>query len=476
MELAPADPSLLSAHSLQRAYRRKELSPVDVVDAVFKRLHDHNDAVNAFSHVDPAAARAQALESEARWRQGMPLGPIDGIPITIKESLDTRGWPQRKGSLTVPAEQRAEGDCPVVQHMRRAGAVFVGQTTMPEFGWKGVTHGPAWGITRNPWDTRMTPGGSSGGAAVAAALNLGCLHFGTDAAGSVRIPAAFTGVFGHKPTFGRAPAWPLSMFGTLSHIGPMSRTVMESALMLSVMAQRDRRDRHQVPSDPPDYTVGLEDGVAGLRIGLSLAPFGYSRVDPEVADAIAASAKAFEDMGAIVEPAEPAFPDAVPLIETLWFNGAAAALSHVAEVGRCSVDPGLLRDVIAGEKQSPVAVTLAEAQRAAWHKAAEDFHQTYDLWLTPVMPIAAFEAGHDFPPDGGFSRHWTDWSPFTYPINLSQQPACSCPAGLTSAGLPIGLHIVGRLHDDALVLRAARAFESARPFLTIDTPNVQHQG
>ena len=470
-----SDPSLLSASDLVTAYRRRSLSPVEVLDAIEARVARFEPDLKAFSHRDPDLARTQARASEARWTNGEPVGPVDGVPITIKESLDVEGWASRKGSTTVPADQLAQADCPVVRHMRAGGAVFVGQTTMPEFGWKGVTHGPLHGITRNPWDTRMTPGGSSGGAAAAAALNLGCLHFGTDAAGSVRIPAAFTGVFGLKPTYGRLAAHPLSMFGTLSHIGPMSRTVTDSALMMSVIAGRDRRDRHQVPFDPPDYRVGLGDGVSGLRIGLSLAPFGYDRVDPEVTAAIEDAAQTFEEMGAVVEAAGPDFPDTVPTIAALWNNGAAAVLSHLDAQQRQAVDPNLVRDAEAGEAQTPVAVTLAELARGALHQAAETFHETYDLWLTPMMPTPAFEAGHDLPPQGGFGPHWTDWSPFTYPINLSQQPACSCPAGLTSSGLPIGLHIVGKLHDDALVLRAARAFESARLFATIDEPNVTHR-
>lgn len=470
-----SDPSLLTAIDLVKAYRRRSLSPVEVLDAIEARIDRFEPDLKAFSHRDPALAQSQAKAAEARWTKGEPLGPVDGVPITIKESLDVEGWASRKGSTTIPADQLADADCPVVRHMRSGGAVFVGQTTMPEFGWKGVTDGPLHGITRNPWDTRMTPGGSSGGAAATAALNLGCLHFGTDAAGSVRIPAAFTGVFGLKPTYGRIAAHPLSMFGTLSHIGPMSRTVTDSALMMSVISKRDRRDRHQVPTDPPDYRVGLEDGVAGLRIAVSFAPFGYDRVDPEIRAAIEAAATAFEEMGATVDEAAPDFPDTIPMIEALWNNGAAAVLSHLDPEQRKAVDPNLVRDAEAGEAQSPVAVTLAELARGGLHQAAERFHETYDLWLTPMMPTAAFEAGHDLPPAGGFGPHWTDWSPFTYPINLSQQPACSCPAGLTSSALPIGLHIVGRLHDDALVMRAARAFESARPFKTIDAPNVTHR-
>ncbi len=470
----PSDPSLMTAMDLARGFRRRDLSPVEVVDAIAARLETQNAAVNAFSHIALDTARSQARESAARWQKGAPLSRIDGVPITIKENLDTTGWPQRKASLTVPADRRAEADCPVVDHMRGAGAVFIGQTIMPEFGWKGVTDGPAWGITRNPWDTRMTPGGSSGGAAAAAALNLGCLHFGTDAAGSIRIPAAFTGVFGHKPSYGRVPAWPLSLFGTLAHIGPMSRSVTESALMLTEMSARDRRDRHQMPSDPPDYLIGLDGGVAGLRIGLSLAPFGYDRIDPEITAATVAAARLFEEMGAVVEEAEPAFPDPVPVLATLWNNGAATVIATVPEADRGGIDPGLMRDARAGQAQSPAEVALAEAARAMFHRAAEDFHARYDLWLTPMMPIGAFEADHDMPPGGGFGDHWIDWSPFSYPINLSQQPACSCPAGFTASGLPIGLHIVGRLHDDALVLRAARAFEAAMPPRTIDAPNIRH--
>jgi aspartyl-tRNA(Asn)/glutamyl-tRNA(Gln) amidotransferase subunit A len=352
--------------------------------------------------------------------------------------------------------------------------VLIGKTTTPEFGWKGVTDSPLTGVTRNPWDTSCTPGGSSGGAAVAAALGMGALHVGSDGGGSIRIPAGFTGIFGHKPSFGRVARYPNSAYGTLSHAGPMTRTVTDAALMLTVISEPDARDWFALPYDKADYRDGLEDGVRGLRIAFSPA-LGYATVDPEIAVLVADAARLFETFGATVERADPGIADPADIFRPHWYAGAAyAARSYTGEQLRM-LDPGLREIIAQGKQLALIDYLTAVDRRAALGIHMKAFHEKYDLMLTPTMPIPAFEAGRELPPVSDQER-WMSWTPFTYPFNLTQQPAATVPCGFTKAGLPAGLQIVGRMHDDKTVLRAARAFERERPFAMPREPRVTHRG
>jgi aspartyl-tRNA(Asn)/glutamyl-tRNA(Gln) amidotransferase subunit A len=461
----PAD----SAAALLHAYRRGTLSPVEATTVALSRIRAFGPAVNAFVLVDEDGAMAAARQSEARWREGRPLGLLDGVPSTIKDATLTRGWPTLRGSRTIPHDQAWEDDAPVVARMREAGAVLLGKTTLPEFAWKGVCDCALTGITRNPWDVRTTPGGSSGGAAVAAALGMGWLHQGSDGGGSIRIPAGFTGVVGHKPSFGRVPLWPPTVQGTLSHAGPITRTVADAALMLTAIARPDARDWMALPHDPRDWRTGLGDGVRGWRIAAS-ATLGYVRsLDDEVAAAFAEAVAAFAEMGATVEAIDPGFSDPHEAFRILWYAGAAQNLRRMAPDRLALVDPGLRE--IAAEAEGFSAADLIEAGmvRARMGVTMNALHQRYDVLLTPTLPIPAFTAGQEVP-DPARQRRWTEWSPYCFPFNMTMQPAISIPCGLTRGGLPIGLQIVGPAHGDAAVLRAAAAYEAARPFARIDAP------
>ena len=251
-----SDPALLSATEMLELFRSGALSPVEATRATLDAIERHDGDLNAFCLVDQEGALAAARDSEARWRAGEPRGRLDGVPTTVKDVVIAKGWPTRRGSRTT-SEAPATEDAPSVAALRRHGAVLIGKTTTPEFGWKGVTDNSLTGTTRNPWNKEKTPGGSSGGASAAAAAGMGALHIGTDGGGSIRIPCAFTGIPGIKPTFGRVPAYPLSPFGTVAHIGPMTRTVADSALMLTVMAEPDERDPYGLPWSGEDYTQGL---------------------------------------------------------------------------------------------------------------------------------------------------------------------------------------------------------------------------
>jgi aspartyl-tRNA(Asn)/glutamyl-tRNA(Gln) amidotransferase subunit A len=451
----------LSATELLAAYRAKTLSPVEAARAALARIEKLNPALNCFNLVDEKGALESARASEARWKKGTPIGLLDGVPTSIKDIILTKGWPTLRGSKTTDPKGPWNDDAPAVARLREHGAVFLGKTTTPDFGWKGVTDSALTGITRNPWTPKTTPGGSSGGSAAAVAAGMGALTVGTDGGGSIRIPCAFTGLFGLKPSFGRVPAWPLSPFGTVAHLGPMTRTVADAALMLNVLSLPDARDWHALPYDARDYRIGLEDGVRGLRIAYS-PDLGYAKVDKEIAALVKKAVQVFEDLGAHVDEVDPGFEDQQPTFTLHWFPGAAYVVRAIPEAKRKLMDPGLLEVARAGEKFSVKEIQDAVQARGALGVLMNQFHQKYDLLLTPTLPLPAFEAGKEVA-DVVKERRWTDWSPFSYPFNLTQQPAASVPCGLTKAGLPAGLHIVGPKYGDALVLRAARAYESAAP-------------
>ena len=457
----------LTAVQLLRQFRDKSLSPVEVTEDALQRIEHYNPVVNAYCHVDAESALKSARASEQRWFKGQPCGALDGVPASIKDLTLTLDMPTRKGSRTTSAEGPWDVDAPFPAFMRKAGAVLLGKTTTPEFGWKGVTDNPLYGITRNPWDTRMTAGGSSGGAAAAAALNLGVLHQGSDAGGSIRIPCAFTGTFGIKPTFGYVPQWPASAMTILSHLGPMTRTVEDSVLMLQTVAQPDARDGligapRTTPwrSDAPD--------LKGLRIAYS-PTFGYVDVDPLVAHLVARAVKGLMQLGAHVEQIDPGFSDPLDVFSTLWAAGAARLTGAMNDAQKQRLDPGLLRIAQRGERLSLADFTAALEARAALVARMAAFHEHYDVLVSPMMPITAFEAGHDVPPGSGM-QEWTQWTPFTYPFNLTQQPAASVPCGLAANGLPVGLQVVAARFADEQVLRVCQAYAKAFPTATLQAP------
>ena len=453
--------AFLTAVEEREAFQSKRLSPVELTKAVLERIDQHNQRYNTYCLVDAESAIAQAKASEERWFRGEPLGVLDGVPTAIKDLILTRGWPTLRGSLAINPDQDWRDDAPVVERLRQSGAVLVGKTTTPELGWKGVTDSPLTGITRNPWDESRTCGGSSGGSAAAVVLGMATLAVGTDGGGSIRIPAGFCGCVGLKPTFGRVPTWPVSPFGSLAHTGPMTRTVADTALMMDVIAKPDARDWSALPDDGMNYSQALAGGVKGLRIAY-IPQFGSVQVDPEVAVAVKQAAKVFEDLGAHIEELAAPFDDPLDLFTVLWYAGAAQALSSYEPEARAKMDPGLLEIAAEGSSYSLMSHLEATMQRANLGVKLFQFHERFDLLLTPTLPIPAFEAGHEVP-QGWPGRRWQNWTPFTYPFNLTQQPAISVLCGMTTSGLSIGLQLIGAKYRDALVLRAAHAYESSSP-------------
>jgi aspartyl-tRNA(Asn)/glutamyl-tRNA(Gln) amidotransferase subunit A len=450
-----------TATELLRLYRTAQASPVEATRAVLDRLAAVDPVVNAFCLVDAERALDSARASEERWRSGAHTHVLDGVPVSIKDLILTRGWPTRRGSRTVDPDQPWEVDAPVTARLRESGAVLFGKTNTPEFGIKGTTDSPLTGITRNPWNPAMTSGGSSGGAAAAVASGMGPLAVGTDGAGSIRIPSAFCGIPGLKPSFGRVPAYPLSPFGTVAHLGPHARSVEDLALMLTVMSRPDARDWTSLPPDPRDYRLELHESVRGLRVAYS-PDLGYVRdIDPDVALAVRAAARAFEDLGAHVEEVAPGFENPEEITTKLWFVGSATVLGNLTPAHAALTDPALRWQAERGNRVSLAEYQRLVARRGELGSFMRQFHQRYDLLLTPGLPVPAFEAKA---PDAWelTLENFLGWTPFSYPFNLTQQPAAVVPCGLTRAGLPIALQIVGPMHADALVLRAAHAYEATR--------------
>ena len=452
----------LSATALLDAFRAKTVSPVEATKAALERIARLDDAVNAFCLVDAEPALAEARKSEDRWQSGSPIGVLDGVPTSIKDLLLTRGWPTLRGSRLTDPDQAWDEDAPTVARLREAGAVLIGKTTSPEFGWKGVTDNPLTGNTGNAWNETKTSGGSSGGSASAVALGMGALSVGTDGGGSVRIPAAFSGIVGLKPTYGAIPIYPTSPFGTLSHAGPMTRTVEDAALMMDVLTEFDSRDWSAMKPPSQSFTSGLHDSIAGLRIAYS-RDLGYAAVDPDVAASVDAAVQVLASLGAIVEEVDPGFDDPREAYHVLWFAGAGKVIESYDRARWNELDPALLEVATIGRGTSAMDYLAANQVRADLGLKMGAFHEKYDLLVTPTLPIGAFDVGQEVPTGSGMTR-WTEWTPFTYPFNLTQQPAISVPCGLTADGLPIGLQLVGPRHSDALVLRAAAAYENAVPF------------
>jgi aspartyl-tRNA(Asn)/glutamyl-tRNA(Gln) amidotransferase subunit A len=466
-----SDLSKLSATALLAAYAKKSISPVEVLKDALQRLEKHNPDINAFTHVDANGAMQQAKASESRWLNGEPQGLADGIIATIKSNIATQGWSARRGSTTI-SDAAMTYDAPAVAALRRAGCVFVGQTTMPEFGWIGVTHCKLTGITRNPWNLSHTPGGSSGGAAAAGALGIGHFHIGTDGAGSIRIPSSFSGLFGIMPGIGRVPAYPASPFGVLARLGPMTRRVDDAALMLKILAEPDARDITATSFAAPEYPAVINKGLRGLRIGWSATLGFVDQLDPAIHAACEQTAKRLTEFGATVEEADPDFTHAQAYhpLRVLWDAGCAQVLKGADASQHNDIDAGFLRCALLGQKLLATDMLQALADRAALHETMRQYHERYDLLITPTMPTTAIEAGVEVPSDGSFGEDWFNWSPYTWPFNLTGQPAASVPIGLAPDGLPIGLQIVAAQGREDLVLRAARGVEMLSNFPMLDAP------
>ena len=453
------------ATELATMIRARRLSPVEMTRAVLERIERVNPKLNAFCTLTADAAMERAREAEAAVMRGGALGPLHGIPFSVKDLAFTKGVRTMSGSH-IFATRVPDVDAPFVRRLKAAGGVMLGKTTSPEFGWKAIGDSPLTGITRNPWNTATTTGGSSAGAAAAAAAGLGPLAQGSDGAGSIRIPSSFCGVYGLKPTYGRVPMWPISNNDYASHNGPMTRTVADAALMLSVMAGPDDWDKSALDAPPADYVGRLLDGVRGLKVAFS-ANLDTLRVDPDVATIVAQAVRAFETLGAIVEEVKVGFAESQRLIRLLWNAHEAGNYARYLPEWRSRMDPGLVASIEDGMRYSVTEYIEARGEKLAYCDSVRPLFERYDLLLTPSVSVTAFEVGRLNP--AHWPQHdwdWFPWAGFSYPFNFTGHPAASVPAGFTPSGMPVGLQIVGRRYADLTVLQASAAFEQARPWAT----------
>lgn len=452
-----SNPALLDAEELLAAYAAKTLTPIAALQAVLERIAKQNPGINAVAVMNPGALAA-AHESTARWQAGTPQGALDGVPVTVKDLIDITGLATRRGSrLSSPAP--ATEDAPSVTALKAAGAVITAKTTTTEFGWKSPGDSPLTGITRNPWNPDHTPGGSSAGAAAAAAAGFGPLHIGTDAGGSIRIPAAWSGVVGLKPTFGRVPQWPLGAFGNVAVAGPITRTVRDAALMLNVLANFNPRDPFCLPADTRDFRAGIEDGVAGLKIGILRSPGFAAPADADAWDAVAITAKILEQAGASVADVSIPLPDSSDIFSKIWGAALARLVASFPPEKHALLDAGLTSVAAQFANVTASDMIEAEALRLNAAHAMAGLHLNVDAVICPTVPACAPLAGQKI--TDPVHALWHDWAPWTFLFNLTRQPAISIPVGVNAHGLPRAVQIATALYNDALVLRIARTVERA---------------
>ncbi len=449
------------ATDLAAAIRARRLSPVELVDAVLARIGRLNPRLRAYLTVTDEQAREAARQAETAVMHGDPLGPLHGIPVGIKDLSYTKGIRTTRGSLIyqdfVPDENH-----PIVARLLAAGAIIVGKTNTPEFGWKGATDNRLGPPCVNPWDTARTPGGSSGGSAVAVAAGMTPLATGSDAVCSIRTPASFCGIFGLKPQYGRIPSPTVGL--DVAHLGPMTRTVRDAALMLNAMAGPDEHDRQSLPASGVDYLAACDGGIAGLRVAWS-ADLGFMTVDPEVRAIATAAARRFADLGCTVEEAHPGFADPRHAINVLFHGLLAGRYAAQLAEHRDLLDPALAEILARYRDLGVTEIMQAQTEREQLWQQTWPFFEKYDLLLTPTVACPPFGLNRFGPEtiDGHPVEGW-QWTAATYPFNLTGQPAATVPCGWTANGLPVGLQIVGRRSDEATVLRASAAFELVFPW------------
>jgi aspartyl-tRNA(Asn)/glutamyl-tRNA(Gln) amidotransferase subunit A len=453
----------MPATEIAELIRTRQLSPVEYTRALLERIDAHNSKVNAFAFLAADQVMAAARAAEAKLLSGDRIGRLHGVPVTIKDLAITKDMPTQQGSFIYEGNQPTE-DAPMVSRLKDEGAIVLGKTTTSEFGWKGVSQSPLTGITHNPWKFGYNAGASSAGAGAASAAGFGPLHQGSDGAGSIRMPAHFCGVFGLKPSFGRVPNYPVSTGDLTSHNGPLTRTVEDSAVFLEVMAGPHPLDYTTLEAGPAAYQRRLYEGVKGKRIAYS-PDLGHARVDPEIGTLVKAAAMRFDALGAIVE--EVPTPWAAPgpeLIRFFWSAHLTRLKPRLAE-WEPRMDPGLVACIEASTNVSIADYQIARERKMAYIADIHRWFEAWDFLLTPSVSVAAFPAERLMPEH--WPQHdwdWVNWAEFSYPFNMSWNPAASVPCGFTTDSLPVGLQIVGKRFDDLGVLQASAAFEGIQPW------------
>ncbi|HEX9773446.1 MAG TPA: amidase family protein [Steroidobacteraceae bacterium] len=457
------DPCYLTAAELVAAFRERRLSPVEAAESVLARIQQANLAVQAFFHVDGAGVRSAADASAKRWARGAPIGPLDGVLFSVKDHVLTAGMPSPWGVGGAEPAPPGDVDAPIVARLREAGAILLGKTTQAELAMFASGVNGRYGIARNPWDLTRTPGGSSSGAAAALAAGMGPIAIGSDGGGSIRIPASYTGVVGHKPSFGRVPFFP--PFGPGPVYGPLTRSVEDIALVMNVVTRPDWRDIWSLPAQQHDYLTDLGRDVRGLRIAYSES-FGYGTpVADDVRIAVRAAVNVLKELGVTFEEIPPFFDhDLYDALADAIFPGLRMMAAAIVGEHTERLMP-VVQQVLARAHGASLEKFLA----AKAHEAQASLHiasvlKDFDLLVTPTMPTTAYAADRPFPEGVTLNAYgYTfEFNPFTWPFNVTLQPAISVPCGLTPGGLPVGLQIVGPRGADDACIRVAHAYERGR--------------
>jgi aspartyl-tRNA(Asn)/glutamyl-tRNA(Gln) amidotransferase subunit A len=457
------DLGFLPATELADLIRTRKLSPVEYMQQLLARIEALDPKVNAFAYLAADRAIDGARAAEAKLMSGERIGRLLGVPVTIKDLAITKDMPTQFGSLSMQGNQPSE-DTPVVPRLQDEGAIILGKTTTSEFGWSGISHSPLTGITHNPWQFGLNAGASSAGAGAAAAAGFGPLHQGSDGAGSIRMPAHFCGVFGLKPSFGRVPYYPVGTADLTSHLGPLTRTVADSALFLEVAAGPHPLDYTTLEAGPASYLARLHEGIRGKRIAYS-PDLGHARVDPDVAALVKAAVHRFSELGATVEEVPIPWAAAGPELIRFFWSAHMTRLKSLLAKWEAQMDPGLVACIKASDNVSIADYQAGRERKMPYVAAIHRWFEDWDFLLTPAVSVAAFPAEKLMPDH--WPRHdwdWVSWAEFSYPFNMSWNPAASVPCGFTAEGLPVGLQIVGKRFDDLGVLQASAAFESMAPW------------
>jgi Asp-tRNA(Asn)/Glu-tRNA(Gln) amidotransferase A subunit family amidase len=460
------DICFMSACDMKDAILSQELTSQEITETLIERIEKINPLINAYCTPTFEIARETAKKADQAVKKSEKLGMLHGIPTSIKDLFLTKGIRTTLGSLLYE-NNIPEDDEVVVKRLKEAGIVILGKTNTPEFGYAGVTHNLIFGKTRNPWNTERIPGGSSGGGAAAVASGLGPLALGNDGGGSVRIPAACCGVFGHKPSLGRVPVFPRIELHAESyvHIGPIVRYVKDAALMLDAIKGPHDGDRYSLPDDKTSYLENISNKPDKLKIGYSI-DLGYAKIiDPDIEKNVINSAKKFEELGWSVENVKLKIKKPNSAFYTFYTADYAYDLKSKLKDWRDKIDPELIKMVDAGFGYTGFDIMRAMSQRTKLYETFYEFFKNYDILITPTIAIPPFELGIMFPPQiNGKNVSPTAWMPFTFPFNFTGHPAASIPCGWTNDGLPIGMQIIGNRFKDLLILQVSKAFEEIAPW------------
>ena len=454
----------MSALEMRTAIGSKKISPLEIMDVILHRIERINPKINAYCTIADNA-RDEAKKAERKVMMNEPLGSLHGVPISIKDLIFTKGI-RTTGGSKIYEKFIPDTDSIAVARLKNAGAIVIGKTNTPESGWVAVTTNPLFGATKNPWNLQKTSGGSSGGAASAVAACMGPVAIGTDGGGSIRIPSSFCGVFGLKPSFGLVPQWPTfpGLWEGLSVTGPITRTVQDAALLLEIIAGYDNHDMFSIPFEIPKYTLAMNDDLKGMRIAWS-SNLGYASVDNEVQQITESAVKVFMRLGCEVEATHPDASSPVEAFTTQVAAAVHASLDDKLEDWGNHFDPGLKRYVESNTGILANEYIKARMKHLLYWEKMRNFFEIYDLLITPTVAVPAFDVQYYGPKEvNGKNIQPLGWMPFTYPFNITGQPAASLPCGFTANGLPVGLQIIGRKFDEVSVLKAAAVFEKVRPW------------